>query len=248
MFDIGSLGTIMAIFAHPDDETFTCGGLLSMAVANGQTVICVTATRGEAGVRDEKRWPADKLGQIREHELEEALKILGISHHHWLDYEDGRCHQIPDTEAVAKLIKLVDKYQPDTILTFGPDGLTGHQDHQAASRWSNLAIKHSHKPVEIYYVIDSEEQYNNFTKAADEKFDIYFNIDKPTLVSRAKCDICLKLPTDVVKKKISSLKAQISQTDAMFKQNGGDWFSKVYAYETFVNANRHDIKWQTALS
>jgi len=248
MFDVGSLGTIMAIFAHPDDETFTCGGLLSMAVDNGQTVVCVTATRGEAGIRDEKRWPAHKLGQIREDELKEALKILGVKSHHWLGYEDGRCHQITDSEAVAQLTKLADKYQPDTILTFGPDGLTGHQDHQAASRWANLVVKQSNKPAEIYYVIDSEEQYHDFTKAADEKFDIYFNIDQPTLVSRAKCDICLKLPTDVIKKKVASLKAQVSQTDAMFQENNEDWFNKVYAYETFVNAKRHDIKWQTALS
>ena len=72
--DIKHLGTILFVAAHPDDETFNAGGILAAAARNGQTVIVVTATKGEGGVQDESRWPADSLGDIRAKELKQASK------------------------------------------------------------------------------------------------------------------------------------------------------------------------------
>ena len=55
----------MGVWAHPDDETYSMAGIMATAVKNGQQVICVTATRGEAGVQDHLRWPAHKLAEDR---------------------------------------------------------------------------------------------------------------------------------------------------------------------------------------
>ena len=85
----------MSVWAHPDDESFLAAGVLAAAVRNGQSVICVTATRGEEGFQNTDKWPADKLSDIRTAELEAALKILGIHEHHWLNYRDGRCCDVP---------------------------------------------------------------------------------------------------------------------------------------------------------
>lgn len=63
--DLKSLGKIMGIWAHPDDDTYSMAGIMAAAVKNGQKVVIVTATRGEAGVQDETRWPAAQLGEIR---------------------------------------------------------------------------------------------------------------------------------------------------------------------------------------
>lgn len=101
--DVRQLGTILSIWAHPDDETFCAGGLLAAAVNNGQTVACITATRGEAGVQDEARWPAEQLGDIREKELKAALKELGITNHHMLHYADGECAAVDSKAANKKL-------------------------------------------------------------------------------------------------------------------------------------------------
>src|SRR5947207_1873194 len=99
--DIKQLGTILSVWAHPDDESFSCAGIMAAAIQNGQSVACITATKGEDGVQDESRWPAEQLGEIRAHEMDEALDILGCHNHNWLGYHDGRCQEISADEAVA---------------------------------------------------------------------------------------------------------------------------------------------------
>ena len=85
-----SLGTVLGVWAHPDDETYLCGGIMAAAVAAGSRVVCVTATRGELGSTDPVRWPpGEALARVRTEELENALRHLGVTEHHWLDYPDG---------------------------------------------------------------------------------------------------------------------------------------------------------------
>ena len=133
--DIAALGTILGIWAHPDDEAYLSGGLMALARANGQRVVCVTATRGELGTADPVAWPPDRLAAERTRELAECLAILGVHEHHWLDYRDGGCAAADAPTAISRLAELVAQIRPDTVLTFGPDGLTGHPDHQAVSAW-----------------------------------------------------------------------------------------------------------------
>src|SRR3954449_2116917 len=87
--DIGALGTILGIWAHPDDEAYLTGGLMALARAAGRHVACVTATRGEFGTADPERWPPDRLGAERTRELARSLDVLGVTEHHWLGYADG---------------------------------------------------------------------------------------------------------------------------------------------------------------
>lgn len=244
MVSISELGSIMAIFAHPDDESFTCGGLLAMAAQNGQAVVCITATKGEAGVQDENRWPREHLDDIRQAEMEESLRVLGIKNHHWLGYKDGQCDQIPDKEAVEKLIEYINKYKPDTIITFAPDGLTGHPDHKKVSSWSLEATKNLGSPIQVYFSFVSKQQYEKYFKDLDQQFNIYFAIDKPKLINEAKSDIVLNLRPDVLNHKIKGLTAHESQMDKMFKTMGEAWFKEAFKTESFINADRKDINWQ----
>ena len=139
---ISDLGTILSVWAHRDDEGYCCGGIMAAAVATGQRVVCVTATRGELGSTDESRWPnGPELAAVRTQELAAALAILGVTEHHWLDYPDGGCHEVDESEAVGRLRALIDEVQPDTILTFGPDGGTWHSDHIAVSSWASAAAE-----------------------------------------------------------------------------------------------------------
>src|ERR1700741_2520180 len=115
MDEVSQLGTILGIWAHPDDESFMVGGILSMAATNGQQVICVTLTKGEAGqTADESRWPQATLGQTREQEIKKALDVLGITNHHLFDYGDGKCAEHSDEEIVPVLAELIEQYKPDT--------------------------------------------------------------------------------------------------------------------------------------
>ena len=156
--DIKSLGTILGIWAHPDDETFTMGGIMAAAVKNGQAVACVTATRGEKGVQDESRWPAARLGQIRTDELTAAMKILGVKELRWLDYPDGDCKGVNEEKAVKQIAEYIKEHQPDSILTFGHDGLTGHPDHKCVSAWTKKAAEAAGSKAVIYNSIQTNEQ------------------------------------------------------------------------------------------
>jgi LmbE family N-acetylglucosaminyl deacetylase len=236
--DIKKLGTIMSIWAHPDDESFTSAGIMATAIKNGQKVICITATKGEAGVQDESRWPADQLGDIRAKEMKAALEKIGIKHHYWLHYQDGLCNCVQTQEAVSKIKELIKKHQPDTILTFGPDGITGHPDHQTVSMWVDRATVGT--DIMVYHTVEEEDHYHKYMVEADKKFDIYFNIDKPPTKKAKDCDIAYKLPEQVIGQKYSALKAMPSQTEAMIKNTPADMMKSMLCLECFVTANREN--------
>ncbi len=230
--DIKRLGTILSIWAHPDDESFTCGGIMNAAVSNGQKVVCITATKGEAGVQDESRWPAKQLAAIRAKELLKALKFIGVTDHHWLGYKDGQCNSVSSREAVNKIKALIKKYQPDTILTFGPDGMTGHSDHQTISKWATAAAKDMN--VAVYYAVEEKQRYIKYMRQADKQFNIYFNIKKPPVQSAAKCDIAFRLARKNLDCKCNALKSMTSQTEALIENTPPDIFEAMLNPECFL--------------
>lgn len=233
--DIKQLGTILGVWAHPDDESFSCGGILAAAVKNGQDIACITATKGELGVQDAERWPPERLGEIRAAEMVAALKEIGCTHHHWLGYPDGGCKDVNAEEAINKITKFINEYQPDTILTFGPDGMTGHDDHRTVSAWATEAAKRANKPITVYYAVQLDEAYEKF-RPADEQFNIFFNIDKPPLKTAEECDILMHLPDDLLDIKYAALKAMPSQTESMFKAFDKQTMCAMLSDETFVRA------------
>lgn len=233
--DIKNLGAILGIWAHPDDETFTMAGIMAAAVQNGQKVAIITATRGEAGVQDESRWPAAQLADIRTRELSKALKILGVTEHHWLDYHDGRCVKVDQSEAVSRIAGLIRRYSPDSILTFGPDGMTGHDDHKTVSEWAGLAARQAGSPAVIYHAIQTYEQYENMVEA-DRELNVFFNTNRPRMCEDCDCDVCFCLDDELFKLKIKALKAMPSQTEAMLKKFS-HVLPKSVGTEAFVKAN-----------
>lgn len=229
--EIKQLGTILSIWAHPDDESFSCAGIMCVARSNGQNVACITATKGEAGVQDESRWPADQLADIRAEEMADALKILGINHHHWLGYQDGHLSEVPEYDAVVRLKALIAHYQPNTILTFGPEGMTGHPDHCAISNWVRQATADTN--VMVYHTVQIRSRYVHF-KAIDEQFNIFFNIEQPPLVEENEAAILFKLPEECLQKKYDALKAMPSQTERMFSAVSKDLIHDILELEAFV--------------
>src|SRR5438128_2495894 len=124
----GSLGTLLGVWAHPDDEAYLSAGLMARAVRGGDRVVCVTATRGEQGSWDEERWPTADLGRVRDAELMASLAVLGVTEHRWFDYYDGGCASIDPAEGTARVQAVMEEVGPDSVFTFGPDGMTGHTD------------------------------------------------------------------------------------------------------------------------
>lgn len=113
------------IFApHPDDEVIGCGGQISNHTAQGDTVVVVFLTNGEAGDLD---IPANELATIRKVEAETAGNILGITTQHWLGLPDGGV--MYDSQTVNRLTAIIRTEKPDVI--YGPHASDAHTDHRA---------------------------------------------------------------------------------------------------------------------
>jgi len=232
--DIKRLGTILCVWAHPDDETFTMAGIIAAAIKNGQKVICVTATCGEKGVEDESRWPAEHLAEIRKAELKNALKELGVTEHHVLNYPDGGCSETNNQEAVSRITEFIKNNHPNSIMTFGSDGLTGHEDHKTVSGWVGQALMKSGETAQIYHAALSPGQREGFAKT-DEKLNFFFNTKYPPICEESQAAICINLDDYLFARKIQALKAHESQYTKMFELFDGQ-LRPAFGTEVFARA------------
>lgn len=139
---------LMAILAHPDDESLGNGGILARYVAEGVETSLVTATRGERGwTGPESNYPGPKaLGKRREAELLASANVLGIRRVEFLNYLDGELDQAPPQEAIAKIVGHLRRVRPDVVVTFGPDGAYGHPDHIAICQFTTAAMVEAASP------------------------------------------------------------------------------------------------------
>ena len=143
---------LMAILAHPDDESLGTGGTLARYAAEGVEVSVVTATLGQAGRFGEHRSGPEhpgpeKLGVIREAELRAACAALGVKSLSLLGYHDGRLDQADAREAIARIAGEVRRVRPQVALTFAPDGAYGHPDHIAISQLAQSAVVAAASPT-----------------------------------------------------------------------------------------------------
>jgi LmbE family N-acetylglucosaminyl deacetylase len=149
---------ILGIFAHPDDETLCAGGTLARYASAGAEVRVVSLTKGEAGqIRDAGAATRATLKAVREKELQSAGNALGLTEARCLDYPDGGLAAI-DSQILRQVAsKLIAEMDPDVVLTFGPDGFSGHTDHMAVGAavtaacyamrsTSSIRLFHCHRP------------------------------------------------------------------------------------------------------
>jgi N-acetylglucosamine malate deacetylase 2 len=144
--------SLLAIFAHPDDESNAAGGTLARYAREGADVTLVSATRGEMGIAG---LAPEAAGAVRERELRAAAAALGAHEVRLLGYRDGELANANEQEAVARIIALLRELKPQVVLTFGPDGISGHPDHVAVSRWVTAAFDASAAAQKLYYVAPS---------------------------------------------------------------------------------------------
>jgi LmbE family N-acetylglucosaminyl deacetylase len=123
---------VLAVFAHPDDETLCAGGTLAKYASAGADVRVVSLTMGGSGqIRDAGAATRATLTATRERELRAAGKELGLAETRCLDFPDGQLAGVDREELVTLASGVLDELDPDVVITFGPDGFTGHPDHVA---------------------------------------------------------------------------------------------------------------------
>jgi LmbE family N-acetylglucosaminyl deacetylase len=133
---------LMAVLAHPDDESLGFGGTLARYSSEEVETHLVTATRGERGrffSPDRKTEPAE-VGRVREAELRAASAMLGVREVFILGYPDGAVDQIDAATGIAAIVRHIRRVRPHVVVTFGPDGAYGHPDHIAISQFATAAV------------------------------------------------------------------------------------------------------------
>ena len=136
---IADLGTVLGVWAHPDDEAYLSAGIMGAVRDAGHRVVLATATYGEHGTPDPERWPPAEMAAVRQREQRASLDLIDVREHRWLGLADGTLADVPAADGEALVAALIAEVSPDTILTFGPEGMTGHSDHRAVSAWTTAA-------------------------------------------------------------------------------------------------------------
>jgi LmbE family N-acetylglucosaminyl deacetylase len=144
---------LLAIFAHPDDEAFRPGGTLALLSRQGVRVEVLTFTHGEAGsCGDPPLCTPEELPAVREQELRSACAALGIQSPRLLDYADGYLQECDQETMIAHILSVLNEIEPQVLLSFGPDGLSGHPDHIAVGQWTAEAFRRADEIAALYTV------------------------------------------------------------------------------------------------
>jgi LmbE family N-acetylglucosaminyl deacetylase len=133
--------TILAVFAHPDDESLACGGTIARAVDAGARVVLHCASRGERGsVWDRALVPDGNVGRVRTRELRAAAEVLGIGELVVGNHPDGCLRWANVTVLRAEIMKTIRRCRPDAVITFDEDGLYWHADHIGLHERTTTAV------------------------------------------------------------------------------------------------------------
>ncbi len=195
--------TIVAVFAHPDDETFGPGGTLHI-LSQKNTVYTICATGGEAGENNSDDHD-HSISDIRRKELQNASRILGVKDVFFLGFKDGtlnnnQYHAIAD--AVESKLK---ELKPEIVITFEPNGVSGHIDHIAMSMITTFVVR------DLPFV-DKLMYYGNVKERAELRKDyfIYF----PPGYDRSEFDLIVDI-SDVWDVKVRAMHEHKSQVKDM---------------------------------
>ena len=146
--------TILAVFAHPDDESVACGGTLARLTDAGVRVVLLCASRGENGsTSDASLVPDGDLGRVRTQELHEAAEMLGIHDVLIFDHPDGELRWTDVAELHEEIVAAIRRYRPDGVITFAEDGLYWHLDHIGIHERTYTAVRSLEAEAPpLYYV------------------------------------------------------------------------------------------------
>jgi LmbE family N-acetylglucosaminyl deacetylase len=221
--DVAGFGPTVFVFAHPDDESYVAGGAMGMLAASGERVVCVTATHGEQG--------GDP--GVRVAELASALGALGVREHHLLGLPDGGCAPLEPAAPVATLVSVLDEVQPRTVVTFPANGLTGHTDHVAVSRWTSAATRHASSRPRVLHAAAEASHAARFPDM--EALGVYEPGARRTTVVR---DLAVDLTLDpaALDRKLAALASHGSQTRWLVERLGLVRFREWLSRESFVEA------------
>lgn len=224
---------ILAVFAHPDDETSSCGGTFTKYAREGVEIHVVTATRGELGELGTGGLVIERgeLPAVREAELRAVMELYGAQPPTILGYRDQELISVDFETLVQDVLRAMIVAAPDVVLTFGPSGVSNHDDHKAIHRATVDAFQryrqHAANGPRLYYVAIPEFVAQQFE----------FDLHPSEMMPHVQIDIA-----EVKATKLQGLRTYRSQADAqelatLFE---GDQFSQEWFHQAHPPASPHD--------
>lgn len=132
---------LLCVVAHPDDECFAFGGALALAADRGieSSVICLTD--GQAATHRGTSASGEELGSMRREEFAESCKILGVTHHELMEYQDAQLEFADMRKLAGELVARMRSFKPHVVITFGAEGgANSHPDHTIVSMATTAAF------------------------------------------------------------------------------------------------------------
>ena len=221
---------ILAVFAHPDDETSVAGGTIARSVQEGVEVTVITATRGEWGTLGTGGMTIarEELPAVREAELRAVMQLYGAHPPVFLGYEDAKMAEADLTTAVQRVTAQMERVQPDVVITWGPTGMSRHPDHIAVHRAAFEAF-HAYAasaPARLFYAALPMDVARRFEA----------EIEGPEAAPTVRIDI-----TAYLKTKAQALRIYRSQEDAQaiaeVLEQAPSWTTSEYFHQAYPASN-----------
>jgi LmbE family N-acetylglucosaminyl deacetylase len=235
--------TLMAVHAHPDDEASSTGGVLACYSAEGVRTIVVTCTNGEFGDAPGQVKPGQDghdeqaVARLRLSELRESCRILGVTHLELLGYHDSGMPEwdykdrpdafanIPQELVAARIVALIEQYQPQVVISYDPDGSYQHPDHVHAARSAAAAVAAAGTPAKFYQIAlrrrDFQKVMDALKEAGEEVPDFEMTPEVERQMDEEERRITTTIDiTSVLPQKRDALMAHASQIE-------DSWFAKI---------------------
>jgi LmbE family N-acetylglucosaminyl deacetylase len=196
----------------------------------------LTATDGEAGETATRGLAPARVATLRRRELAVSLAALGVYEHRRLGLGDGRLERVPIARGAALVGEVIDKVRPDTIVTFGPDGMTGHPDHRAVSAWVTKAWSDRRRGQLWYATLTPafHERWGDLNRA----MSIFPDGTTPPETAAGALALEIRCDGDLLKRKVRALRSHASQIEPLVAAVGVETFAQWWAHEAFVDAGR----------
>jgi LmbE family N-acetylglucosaminyl deacetylase len=253
--------TLMAVHAHPDDESSSTGGVLAKYSDAGVRTVVVTCTNGEFGDTPGGIKPGQDghdeqaVAEIRLAELREATKHLGVTDLELLGYHDSGmpdwdyknrpdafCN-VPQDEVAARIGALIERYRPQVVITYDDLGAYQHPDHVHASRCAQAAVAATGIPDKLYLTAMRRSDWRKLWDALREQgleVPDVGEIDEQTLRQMEEREQQITTNVDirpVLDRKRAALLSHASQIrESWFSKIPPELGEQVFGRESFIRA------------
>jgi len=244
---------LLGVWAHPDDEAYLSSGLMADVVERGGEVTVVVMTDGELGFGDDDPRTVRGRSLLRRAEMREAMATIGVSDVRFIGVPDGFVVRMETESLVAPLVEIMTEIQPDLTATFGPEGITGHDDHIATGHVVTAAWL-DHGGGALVYATHSSEFLEEWRTMHDE-LGIWMT-GEPDGCDAVDLEFVVSLSHAALDRKRAVLACHGSQTAGLAAAMGEDQYRGWIAREFFrrpvwnelsaaVIARSAGIRWET---